>query len=382
MAIGHAALDAARQLRPVLREHRPQADAQAHMAPVVKAALTSAGMFRLVAPVEVGGLEVPLHVMAAVLEELAGGDPGAAWHLANSPMAGYVAAYLDAPARERIFASPGFVYSFSAMPSGTARRVDGGYRVTGRWPFITGIRDADWAVLTGMIREGEEPPHPRNVRFFMIRPDQLTVEDTWSKAAAMRSSGSNAARAEDVFVEDALVYAHGQPRLIDRSLYRIPAPLFFVVSAAAIAIGVLRGAIEAATASASTKVSSWTGADWSSQVTVRQAVARASAVHHCCRAGLLTALEEVQQRYETAETIPASERAITWATAINVGDQARAALSSLTGVATSQSFITGHPFEIAVSDIHAILMSFEAPRIFEDAAGGVMLGLKPSAPGF
>jgi alkylation response protein AidB-like acyl-CoA dehydrogenase len=114
---GHPAVVAARGLLPVLRDNRPVVDAAAPMAPEVRAALGEAGMFRLAAPTEVGGLEVSMAVMAAVLETLAAADPGAAWHLANSPMAGLVAASLDVSTREKVFADPTWCYSYSAVPA-------------------------------------------------------------------------------------------------------------------------------------------------------------------------------------------------------------------------------------------------------------------------
>jgi alkylation response protein AidB-like acyl-CoA dehydrogenase len=303
-------------------------------------------------------------------------------------MAGMVSASLDAGTRDHVFADPTACYSYSAMPAGVARRVDGGYEVNGRWPFVTGVLDSRWAVLSAMIQPGVESPKPSHLRLgqpqnaaairtFVVPCDALVVEDTWSRAAAMRSSGSHAARAEAVFVPDNLVYSFVQPRVLDRSFYRMSPGVVFAAAASAIAVGVLRGALDATIETAGKKRSSLDGMAWAEHVSVRTGVARASAVHHCIRTGLLTALDDLQQRYETTATVAPEERAIAWATIFHVADEARTAVSSLAGPASSQAFISGHGLEMAIRDIHAIVVSLEVMRNIEEAAGAVLLGGEP-----
>lgn len=360
----HAAVVDARGLQPLLRAKRAEADAGARMAPDVLKAMGEAGMFRLAAPVEVGGLEVRLAVMAATLEELAVGDPGAAWHLANSPVAGLVAAYLDESARETLFADPSACYSYSAMPSARAQPVEGGYRLTGRWPFVTGVRDAEWAVLSAMIQTDGEPVSQqdlRKLRLFVVPTSLLEVEDTWSKAAAMRSSGSHAARVQDAFIEERFVYSYRQPRLLDRTLYRMTPALVFHACASAIAVGVLRGAVEASIDAASKKRSSFDETAWSDLPRVRRTIARAATTHYTLRSGLLTILDQLEDSYGKDAPPPIQERAIAWGMMYHVADEARNAIGSLAGPASSQAFISGHPYEIAVRDIHAILVAGDVP---------------------
>lgn len=372
----------ARSLRPLLSGSRAEAEATSHMAPGVRKALGEAGLFRLAAPQEVGGHEARLATMAAVLHELAAADPGAAWHLANTPLAGLLAASMPVPVRERVFRNPEACYGSSVMPCGVAQPVEGGIELTGRWPFVTGIRDADWVVLAGMLQRGDEPPKPRDLRAFLVPASQVTVEDTWSGATALRSSGSNAIRTERLFVEDGYIHSFLQPRLIDRSLYRIAPVIVFTAAAAAIAIGVLRGALDATIATASSKRSSFDGSAWSNHPTVRTAVAQATAVHHCIRAGLLTVLDQLQDDYELTADVAPERRAIAWSTMYHATAQAREAVSSLAGPATSQAFFIGHPFEAAVRDIHAIAVSLEHMRSVEALAGGVLLGAPPDNPLF
>jgi alkylation response protein AidB-like acyl-CoA dehydrogenase len=382
MTDSHSLVAEARGMTGLLRSARPGAEESGHMAPEVRQAFGRAGMFRLAAPREVGGHEVRLPVMAAILHELAVGDPGAAWHLANSPMAGLVAASLSPSARERVFDDPEACYSYSAIPGGRAVPIHGGVELSGRWPFVTGIRDARWVVLSAMLIQNAEAPRLRDLRLLLVPAEKVTIEDTWSGAAALRSSGSNAVRVEGLFVEDDLIFSFTQPRLIDRSLYRLPASIVFTASASTIAVGVLRAALDATISSASTKMSSLTGSPWSDHTHVRVAVARAEATHHSIRAGLFAALDQLQDDYEATTEVAPIRRALAWATMHHAVDEARRATSSLAGSASSQAFMTGHGFEAAVRDIHAIPVALENMRPLEQAAGGVLLGAPPDNPIF
>jgi hypothetical protein len=82
--------------------------------------------------------------------------------------------------------------------------------------------------------------------------------------------------------------------------------------------------------------SSFDGMAWADHATVPQAVARASAVHHCIRTGLPTALDDLQKRYEMTAKVPAEERAIAWATMLHVAREARSAIRSFAGPASGK----------------------------------------------
>src|SRR5215210_7616054 len=68
-------LGAARAVAPVVAAGRAWAEEHARLAPGTVDALAMAGLFRLVAPREVGGWEAALPDQLAVYEELAAADP-------------------------------------------------------------------------------------------------------------------------------------------------------------------------------------------------------------------------------------------------------------------------------------------------------------------
>lgn len=382
----HVVVQAARDLQPVLRDHRQEAEAKARISPAVRAAMGDAGMFRLFAPVDVGGFEAPLSIVAAALETLAAADAGAAWHALNAALAGLVAGSLDKPTRSELFADPAAHFGLSLVPAGRAMRTAGGFSLSGEWPFVTGIADATWVVAHGLVCDDDGNPltegrAPDN-RLFLVRADQLALKDTWALAGSMRSSGSHAATAENVFVAESFAYSFRQPRQLDGAIYRVPLLLGYISTAPPVALGVLRAAIDGVVASASVKSSRMNGRAWRDLVTVQQAVSEAVAVHHCGRSGLLTALEALQARYDRPEPVENVDRVVAWATYFRVADEARRAVSSLAAAATSDVFMADHPTARAIRDVHALMVPWEVARTAQQSAGAVLLGGEPADPRF
>lgn len=83
------------------------------------------------------------------------------------------------------------------FPCGTARRVKGGYRLSGRRPFGSGIDHACANFFAAMV-EGADPPE---FRILLVPKGDYTVLDTWH-ASGLRGIGSNDATVDDVFVPE------------------------------------------------------------------------------------------------------------------------------------------------------------------------------------
>jgi hypothetical protein len=240
-------------------------------------------------------------------------------------------------------------------------------------------------VFAGVVQDGTSPRLVNGApdfRLFVVPAREMIIEDTWAGATAMRSSGSHAARVEGAVVDDGFSYSFGQPRVLDRSLYRLPTYLCFAASAVGIVLGVLGAAIEGTCGSARTKRSSADGSAWSDLVTVRQAVADAVAVHQTLRAGVLAALDQLQARYGSSTEVAPDDRAVAWATLFHTVDTARETISRLAAASSSESYMAGHLTERASRDIHAIAVAFERLRSLNESAGAVLVGAAPVNPAF
>jgi alkylation response protein AidB-like acyl-CoA dehydrogenase len=149
--ISHPIVTTAYELQPLIRQHLVAGEQRARLTKEVVTAVGQAGLFRLHAPREVGGLEVPPPVALAVVEAVSAADPAVGWYMGNSIPACLATAFLPEHARAELFAEPNLNFGFSAMPGGRAVPVDGGYRMSGQWPVVTGCEDAKWCALEGVM---------------------------------------------------------------------------------------------------------------------------------------------------------------------------------------------------------------------------------------
>jgi indole-3-acetate monooxygenase len=223
---GASLLEVARSLEPLIREHAAALDGRRIPAPLVEA-LYDAGVFRSMLPREVGGLEVEPVEWLQLIEELARVNASVGWlAFINS---GVGLTFLDPERFERFRRRGGgrliLAMSLGRM-GGQAVRVEGGYRISGRWPFASGSPFATWLGGMSAISDATGSPaldaggQPR--RLLAIWPaDQARLIDTWD-GLGLRGTGSGDFEIADLFVPDDQVNPgfYGAPRY-DRALFRM-----------------------------------------------------------------------------------------------------------------------------------------------------------------
>lgn len=188
---------AARELAPTIRGFGDEIDAGRRLPDALVKELQRAGLFRIALPAWVGGSEQSPVVVARVVEEVAKADGSAAWCVMLAGQAAATAG-LMAPevAREVFGAEPGGILAQVARPIGTATPVDGGYRVSGRWPFASGSSHATWfAGECTLDNPGGDPL----IRLAIVPRAEVTVHDNWD-THGMRGSASGDFSVNDVFV--------------------------------------------------------------------------------------------------------------------------------------------------------------------------------------
>jgi indole-3-acetate monooxygenase len=249
-------IDIARSLEPLIREHAEVIE-QGRMPPPLVDALHDAGVFRAMLPHEVGGLEAEPVEWLQMIEELSRINASVGWNAFIQSGIGLT--FLD-PERFERFRERGGGRLILAMNlgrmAGKAVRVEGGYRVSGRWPFASGSPFATW--LGGMsIVCGEDGspvlranglPQP----LLAIWPaDQARVIDTWD-GLGLRGTGSGDFEISGLFVPDDQVNTElfGTPNY-DRALFRIKE--MPEIGHGAHALGVASAALESFVAAVNSK---------------------------------------------------------------------------------------------------------------------------------
>ena len=198
-----ALLAAARRLEPLIREHTGEAERTRRLSPKVTAALDEAGLFRLLLPRSLGGLEVDPVTFSHILEEVASFDSAAGWALQAGNAGAYWAARLPTEGVEEIYGGGANAPMAAAFhPPQQAVETKGGYLITGRGPLASNIHDSQWLFLTALVMDGEAPRMvngmPR-VLGLVIRASEVDIVDTWD-SLGMRGTDSNDVVMKGVFV--------------------------------------------------------------------------------------------------------------------------------------------------------------------------------------
>src|SRR5262249_59693885 len=108
-------------------------------------------------PARVGGSELPYRSLFELTAVIAQGCGSTAWVLANLAAHHWLLGMWHPEAQEEIWgeSADSLISSALIFPRGRARRVEGGYRLSGRWPVSGGIHFATWNMFGGLF-SGQE----------------------------------------------------------------------------------------------------------------------------------------------------------------------------------------------------------------------------------
>ncbi len=216
----------ARCLEPLIRA-QAEALEEGRIPPPLVEALYDAGVFKAMLPREVGGLEVEPVEWLQMIEELARINASVGWLAFIQSGVGLT--FLDPERFERFRVRGGgrliLAMNLGRM-AGKAVRVEGGYRVSGRWPFASGSPFATWLGGLSVVCDCGGSPvldaggQPR--RLLAIWPaDQARLIDTWD-GLGLRGTGSGDFEISGLFVPDDQVNAEFfGPAVYDRALFRM-----------------------------------------------------------------------------------------------------------------------------------------------------------------
>jgi alkylation response protein AidB-like acyl-CoA dehydrogenase len=230
-------------LDPLLRAEMPAGRRAARLpAPVVEA-LIRLGLFRLWVPRRYGGLEMSLPAALAIHEAVAHLDGATGWAAMIGSGGGLFAAYLAPPLAERLFGAAEAVVAGSGAPNGTALRVPGGYRVTGRWRYASGADYASVFTANCRITAGGNWPVP-SIRAMAFAPAAVRIHRTWD-SSGLRATGSHDIEVRDVFVPEAMSFSvFTDPVRESGPLYGLPFATLTELPVSAVALGIARRACE------------------------------------------------------------------------------------------------------------------------------------------
>lgn len=314
-ATGHPLVEAARALMPAISASADQIEREGRLPDALVRSLSEAGIFRMMAPRSLGGEEVDPITQMEVLEAISQADGSAGWVSAIASGTAWTLAFLRPDVAGEILADPNtVVVGTLGVPSGgKAVAVDGGYRLSGRWPFGSGGHHASWLISRTVVYDGDEPRRePSGVaatRVLVFPRSEATILDTWD-VVGLNGTGSNDYTVSDIFVPEERSFGlTGEPA-------NHPGPLYvarwFLMAHGAHALGIARAAVDTLRATLSSKRQ--TGAGGEALVRdrgyVQAAVAQAEALVRGARAYLWEATRDAWDEAVRTGAVSAEHRAL------------------------------------------------------------------------
>ena len=339
-------------------------------------------LFRMLLPRSAGGDETEPAVYLAAIEEIARHDASIAWNAFVANSSALIAAFLDPAANRAIFADPDSIVAWGPPSPIRARAVDGGYRLTGKWDFASGCRQAKWMgahclVLeaTGTLRLNRfDRP---TVRTLLFPAREATLLDTWN-TIGLRGTASDSYSVDDVFVPEAFSTTREDPTLRRERgpLYAFTQQGLYAVGVAAVASGIARAMLSEFVALASRKTPRGLTRLADSAV-VQAEVARAEARLGSARAYLIETLTTIYAHADDVAPIEVADRARVRLACTNAIQGAAEVVDFVYKEAGVDAIFPGSPFERRFRDMHTLSQQIQARNAHFESVGQVLLGVPP-----
>ncbi len=368
-------LDAIAQLAPLVVKHRGSFDSERRLPTAVFNALADAGLFRLWLPRALGGPQLSPIDFMSVVEAASMLDGSIGWLVGNGGGISRTGGYLPEPVAREIFSDPrAFVVSATGAV-GEAQKAEGGYRVTGRWPFGSGAHHASHFMALASTKDAngnDEPP-----RFHYFRRSDVVIHDTW-RVSGLRATGSC-----DFEVCDLFVSAHHSHDFIgagptqDGCVYRLPAVSAFAWTVGTVPLGIARGAMNAFVELASRTARHGQSMTMRDREIVQSNFGRADALHRAARAFLISAATELIAALEEDGLRLIEARAVFRTACTHAAETALRIADILASEAGTGSMLESSPIERYIRDIQAATKHIAMTPNNYLVSGRVGLGLDP-----
>lgn len=376
----NAAVDA---LLPVVTEHAAAAEEQKRLATPVVSALKEAGLFRMFVPRQYGGSELPMAEGLQIIERISRVDSAAGWNLQIAAVDGATTAALLPPqGAEEIFSDPGTIVAGGFNPPGAAVPVEGGYRLSGRWPFASGCSQATWFASPAMVMRGGQPEmsdHGPVMLLLMYPASAATVLETWDPLG-MRGTGSHDIAATDVFVPETRA---GFLRPFDDLPPAYQGPLYklgmmpSILANAVVGLGIARAALDEALAMIGAKVAGFVITRPVDRGVVQMHLARAEAEISSARAYFYSAIDDAWESALAGQRPSVAQRLQLQLAASHTAEAAARAVDHVQA-AVGSSGIREEQFSFArhFRDVHTITQHALCSAARFESMGQVMLGME------
>jgi len=383
------AVRAAAALRSVIRGYHDEIEREQRLPKALVERFHAAGFYNLVIPRELGGLQADPLTYVRVVELLAEGAGAAGWNLANNSICQLITLGLTDEGVHEIYAhgADAVIAGTAVIGGGRAVPVDGGYRVTGRWPFGSGCQESSWMLGSFQILDGDQPrrsPDGASVywRGLFQRSEAQIVEGSWD-VSGLRATGSFDWTVQDVFLPERRTMVHAGVPLDNQwkrwpgTSYALPAQAWVGPHHSAVITGIARAGIDALIELAGEKTPRGRTGRLCENPQVQDAVGRADAILNAGRAYRSAMITELWNTVAAGEDTTLEQRARCRLAAVHATDSAREAMDLMYRHGGSTSFRRESRLAECWRDLHVVGQTAALAPEWYPIGGRVLLNMDP-----
>ena len=261
-------------------------------------AMRRAGSLKTIQATRNGGYGLGIRSHVDVIRTLGRGCGSTAWVAGVVHAHSWVVSHMPEAGQDEIYANPDNVVSAVIGPRGTAQKVEGGFRLTGVWPFGSGCENADWLLLGARVFDPEG--NVIDEGDFGVLQSNITIRDDWH-VSGLRGTGSCTMEVNDLFVPEHLFVS--LPAIIMRQspgaglhsewVQNCAAVPVLTIALCAGALGVAEQAFEDYPALVRGKTIAYTGDDLQTNAIAHLRIAEAAMAIHEAKVLLYNCADEI-----------------------------------------------------------------------------------------
>ena len=354
-------LSRAQDLFDTVRAHSLETEEARRLSVETMAAMRAAGVHRILQPDRHGGTAAHFSGMVDIVDTISQACCAAGWCLTQYCSHNCLLGYWPSEGQDEIWGPmPDALVAGVLIPGcGKARKVDGGWCLSGQWPFASGVFGADWFIAAAFAENGDGPPI---AQMHAVPFADYTILDTW-QSAGLRGTGSTDVAIEDVFVPAARALPINDTKgggdapgcaINPEATYKLPAFAMFSINQSAVALGLAQATFDAYIKQGRTRVTRMSGKNIADYSTVQAKVGEAHTavemarllLHNCCDLGMAVA--------EKSEVAPMELKTELRAKACMAGVLSAEAVDLLFQVSGGAGLYDRNPISRAIRDANCI----------------------------
>ena len=352
-------LESVRELVPSIRSRAAECESLRRLPDETLMEYQKTGLLRALQPARWGGFELSPLTFFRAATEIAAACPSSAWFLSVVGIHNWQLGLFPEQAQKDVWGKDTSVLiSSSYAPTGKVERVDGGFRLSGRWSFSSGCDHCQWVFLGG-VAPGDGPMP--DMRTFLVPRADYRIIDNWH-VVGLSGTGS-----KDIVVDGAFVPEHRTHRFADAymlqnpgqavnpgAIFRLPFGSLFSFCIAVPAVGAARGALDSYRSYMQSKVAAYDGSKVADDPFAQRRLSEAAAEIDAAEAEVRSTWEAICARAEAGDAISLGLRAHARWSAANVVLRGVRAVDLLFEASGGRALFRDNPMQRYFRDVHAM----------------------------